>query len=56
MPCGCEGVKADQFEVVYADSTVSQPMTRAQANTEAAQRNGYVRPASVTAQNATSSA
>lgn len=50
MACGCQGgANAEQFEVVFADNTVSAPMpkTDALAMLSASGGGGYIRPQQV---------
>jgi hypothetical protein len=47
MPCGCSGSTEDQWVIVFADNTVSAPMTKAQATEESQKKSGsWIRAAS----------
>jgi hypothetical protein len=44
MACGCGGAQAQElWEVVYNDRTVSSPMSKPQATSEAHVKGGFIR-------------
>lgn len=51
MACGCQGgQQADQWEVVFADNTVSAPMTKAEATAASSSAGGsWIRQAGTVA-------